>query len=826
MRTVFRGLLSILLVTIICLLTGVPTVQALVEPNWPAGTSNTCKYPGDFFLNFESGIDEIQIESTIPSMQFTTSGVLNWQYGDIRTGRYNVSPYHAGDYVTNGNFFAWLGTLGDWGRIDFIGGGASYCSVLVSTGSGLTLDAYDSDDNLIATSGWADNNLGSGFFTRLTVEAPADETIAYVLIHDTGNFWLIDDLCTDANKVVIPVPGRDIGNHNDRFDLIFVPDNDYGSPADIDTWLPDFIQDIQDQIDQRLDAADPVTGNLDRFNFYYTKMQGDAAANPHVLPAGLTRVVPFADAYAILHTTTFGDWTQWGPPVTFGAEGAVGRSFIHEAGHGIFRLADEYDDAPGCRTARFEPNPMPNVWDTEAECRVDVTTEDWGNPDDCWQFTTCTSGWWKFGTTRFIMEDGNHFLNGWGQPAARRIECFLDQYPCVAAGEAGEFSPEADKSIWLNMQVSAGAFSLLEKSYVVDSPPDYFSGNYAFMVKVFSNGNALLKEFGMHDPRIPQGESDYEGPTWIDSMNFHLVVPYFKSSGRVDLIESATGNIVLSADISQYATVMAPVAICKDIVVALDGNGQATISAADVDGGSYDPEGGAIQLRIDKSDFTCANLGENSVTLTVIDDEEAPAACNATVNIVDTTPPLITCPADTTIECDQPTDPSNTGTATATDNCDADPTVTHSYDIVSDEACPGDNYVITRTWTAGDNWGNVNTCEQVITVQDTTAPLITCNAPATIIPPDAPVTFTATATDNCDESPTVEITGHDCFKFTKKGKRIDKTESCVVVFSSDTVTINDSGGVDNTITWNVRATDCTGNESTAMCSVHVVNPAK
>lgn len=554
MKRVFMGLVSLIIMFVAI---GAPTVQAQVEEGWPAGTPNTCRNADDFFLNFEAGIDEIEIESTIPSMQFASTGALNWKYGDIRTEKYNVYPYGAAVYETNGNFFAWLGTLGDQGRIDFLGGGATYSTVLVSTGSGLILDAYDSNNTLIASSGWADPNTFTRTFTRLTVEAPVGKTIAYLLIHDTGNFWLIDDLCTDANKAVIPVPGRDIGSHGDRFDLVFVPDEDYGSPADIDTWLPDFIQDIQDQIDQRLDAAAPVTGNLEHFNFYYTRMQGDAATNPHVLPPDLTQISPFADAYNILHTNTFGDWTQWGPPVTFGAEGAVGRSFIHEAGHGIFGLADEYDDAPDCRTARFEPAPMPNVWDTEAGGRADATSEGW-NPDDIWQFTTCAGGWWKLGTDSFIMTDGNFFANGWGQPASRRIEWFLDQYPGVAAAEAGGPSPEAEKSIWLNIQVSAGVFSLLEESYIVDSPPDYLPGDDTFTVKVFSNGNGLLKEFKIHDPRIVQAERDYEGPTWRDSANFQLIVPYFKSSGRVDLIESATGNVKLSVDISKYATVMAP----------------------------------------------------------------------------------------------------------------------------------------------------------------------------------------------------------------------------------------------------------------------------
>jgi hypothetical protein len=111
----------------------------------------------------------------------------------------------------------------------------------------------------------------------------------------------------------------------------------------------------------------------------------------------------------------------------------------------------------------------------------------------------------------------------------------------------------------LNLQVSAGVFSLLKESCVVDSPPDYVSAGNTFAVKVFSNGDGLLKEFGIRDPGIVQAEDPgVAGPTWRENTNFQLVVPYFVASGRVDLIEAASGNLVLSTNISQYATVLAP----------------------------------------------------------------------------------------------------------------------------------------------------------------------------------------------------------------------------------------------------------------------------
>jgi hypothetical protein len=184
----------------------------------------------------------------------------------------------------------------------------------------------------------------------------------------------------------------------------------------------------------------------------------------------------------------------------------------------------------------------------------------------------------------------------------------------------------------------------------------------------------------------------------------------------------------------------------------------------------------------------------------------------------------ITCPPDITIECDESPDPGNIGDASAESGCDPDPTITFS-DTVSPGTCFEED-TITRTWNATDACGDTASCVQTIEVVDTTPPDIQCNAPATITPKDAPIMFTATATDNCEGDPSVDIIGYDCFQFTKKGKRIDKTESCIVEVSGDSIRIVDSGGVDDNITWTVSAIDNCGNVEETTCSVLVVKPEK
>ena len=117
-----------------------------------------------------------------------------------------------------------------------------------------------------------------------------------------------------------------------------------------------------------------------------------------------------------------------------------------------------------------------------------------------------------------------------------------------------------------------------------------------------------------------------------------------------------------------------------------------------------------------------------------------------TITIVDTTPPtLIGVPANTTIECS--TIPS-VAVVSATDTCDAAPLVTFSK-TNTPGTCAG-LYTITRTWTATDACGNATSASQVITVQDTTAPVL-AGIPANItVECDViPAAASPTATDNC-----------------------------------------------------------------------------
>ncbi|HSR68141.1 MAG TPA: hypothetical protein VLU25_09370 [Acidobacteriota bacterium] len=263
---------------------------------------------------------------------------------------------------------------------------------------------------------------------------------------------------------------------------------------------------------------------------------------------------------------------------------------------------------------------------------------------------------------------------------------------------------------------------------------------------------------------------------------------------------------------------IAPMAVCADVTVDVDPlpDTSCSASAASIDGGTFDPDGDMITIV--ESPSPPYSLGDTMVTLSVTDALGLSDECSATVTVEDNTDPLITAPDDIlNLECTSPMGtPADLGMPTVADSC---PTMT-SNDAPA--LFPLGNTAV--TWTATDSSGNSASDTQLVQVVDTTEPVIACNSPATITPPDAPISFSATATDVCAGDVTAQITAYGCASINGAGKVIDKTESCIVSFQGDTVTIDDVGGVGTTIFWDVTASDGNGNTATTTCQVQVAHP--
>ena len=140
------------------------------------------------------------------------------------------------------------------------------------------------------------------------------------------------------------------------------------------------------------------------------------------------------------------------------------------------------------------------------------------------------------------------------------------------------------------------------------------------------------------------------------------------------------------------------------------------------------------------------------------------ADCTQFITIIDTQPPVLSIPPDVTVQCDDPTDTSHTGCATAIDACTSKRTITHEDEVVYPAGGPSCNgYMIIRHWTATDKCDNSASADQVISVVDSEGPIIlecpanlnlSTGGDCTVPLPD--MTKALSASDNCSKGYTVE----------------------------------------------------------------------
>jgi hypothetical protein len=191
-----------------------------------------------------------------------------------------------------------------------------------------------------------------------------------------------------------------------------------------------------------------------------------------------------------------------------------------------------------------------------------------------------------------------------------------------------------------------------------------------------------------------------------------------------------------------------PVAICKDqLNISLTSAGNAVVYAHAFDGGSYDNQClAAIEVRrMDQPNaafapyvvFYCSDIGAPvMVELQARDCAGNVNKCWSLANIEDKLPPVIHCPPNKTIACDQYLNLTLTGQATATDNCGV---ASITYTDVSNINSCGTGTIL-RTWKATDIYGMMATCTQTITLVDNT-PIVV------VFPPDYTTYDCTTAAD-------------------------------------------------------------------------------
>jgi len=238
----------------------------------------------------------------------------------------------------------------------------------------------------------------------------------------------------------------------------------------------------------------------------------------------------------------------------------------------------------------------------------------------------------------------------------------------------------------------------------------------------------------------------------------------------------AAGNTGTATQTVMVVDTTAPVITTPPAVTATSGNNQpiaVTLGAA---------------MATDLFPVTVTNnapvtfpVGVTTVTYTATDanGNTSTATQLVTVNLVDTTPPVITTPANVSVEATGATTAVTLGTATAND------VVSGVISVTNNAPATFPVGVTTVTYTATDAAGNTGTATQTVTVVDNTPPTIT-----------APAAVASTSSGSAVNVNIGTATATDIFPVTL-------TNNAPATFSTGATTV----------TW--TATDANGNSATA-----------
>ena len=368
--------------------------------------------------------------------------------------------------------------------------------------------------------------------TRLVNNAPAAFTAGYY------TFAITDGSYTWSTPAI---PARLAGVTADKIDFVFSPSAEYAT-------LGPFVADVQAKIMNVFHAQDIVRTifHMDAFNFYiYTKYgNGD---NCGIVHADAGADMPWRNVDAVLHVAAKRDCTIGSH---YSAEGSNTQAFLHEAGHAVWGLADEYDDSPACTTYYFEAAAEPNIFSLDATCRTEQTTKS-RTPDACWQFTACQQGWSGIHplNNNTVMQVGT-VGQPWGIEAAERVNYVYSYAPPKAALEGSEAGVvvvdlEYVDGVW---HVAEGGVLVLPCQPPVPHMPPVMDAPVIEVVG--KDGEVLFTQLMIMDPLVVLWEPDGpgvgppgttmapQGPTFLTETRLQIALPLFPNADRVDFYAS------------------------------------------------------------------------------------------------------------------------------------------------------------------------------------------------------------------------------------------------------------------------------------------------
>lgn len=229
------------------------------------------------------------------------------------------------------------------------------------------------------------------------------------------------------------------------------------------------------------------------------------------------------------------------------------------------------------------------------------------------------------------------------------------------------------------------------------------------------------------------------------------------------VVTDASGNTATCQTTVTVFDNVAPTASCRPVpfTVQLDASGNGFVVPMNVNNGSSDVCGLDTMLvnGVDSFFFTCANIGNTAVTLSVLDESGNQSTCVANVIVADNINPIAVC-HDTILYLDlagvvtafpADIDAGSSDNCTFTSRINNLPSVTYNCNQVG---------VNTAQLLITDGAGNTAQCSANITILDTITPVANCVAPNvrtifldnTCFASVPAATFNNGSTDNCSGS--------------------------------------------------------------------------
>lgn len=186
-------------------------------------------------------------------------------------------------------------------------------------------------------------------------------------------------------------------------------------------------------------------------------------------------------------------------------------------------------------------------------------------------------------------------------------------------------------------------------------------------------------------------------------------------------VDDSHGNTSTCTASVTVADPIAPTMFCKNATISLNSAGQATLSVAQINNGSFD-NCGITTIGLSQTIFTCAHLGANTVILGGADASINKGQCNATVTVLDQIKPIAKCKnvianldANGTV-----TVPSASVNNGSLDNCSI------TMDLSPNTFGCNNVGLNTVKLTVTDAGGNTAACTAKVTVKDNIAPIARC----------------------------------------------------------------------------------------------------